>query len=141
MLIVWGSFKKTSNLALDNLFHQSVLTRFISEKICLTFAFVEVTVDIISNIGRMFLHSSLRVLLVNTLDHIVRYFTHLLFFTSCSIWVFKVIHSGMMLSTSQMFLDNNSWNEMIFLSQPYHQSYRYLYLLAKILCPVKLQYF
>ena len=90
MLIVWGSFKKTSNLALNNLFHESVLTRFISEKIGSTFVFVKVTIDIISNIGRMFLHSSLMVSLVNTLDQILRYFTHLLFFTSGSIWVFKL---------------------------------------------------
>ena len=30
---------------------------------------------------------------------------------------------------------------MIFFSQPFHQSYHYLYLLAKILCPVKFNIF
>ena len=102
-------FKKTSNLALDNLFRKSVLSRVILEKICSIFAFVKSTINIISNIWRMFLHSSFMVSLVNTLDHVSRYLTHLLFFTNGNIWVFKAIHSGMMLSTSQLFLDNNSW--------------------------------
>ena len=129
------TFKKISNLGLYNLFCESGLTWFILEKICLTFAFVKGTINIISNIWRMFLHSSLMVSLVNTLDHITNYSSPVATygFLKLSIRACCQLHNCFWIVILE--------NEMIFLSQHYHQSYCYLYLLAKILSPVKLQYF